>query len=126
MGFFKTFKAFTNLEQSKKLAEILPIESADLGYRYIKRSQDGVDYYTEETLPYQYANYVGIPCWSLAALLEVLPHRIDEICELDIGKLSGNDGWYVCYDGIDRFFTNSNLIDACYKMILKLHEQKLI
>ena len=30
MGFFKTFKAFTNLEQSKKLAEILPIESADM------------------------------------------------------------------------------------------------
>ncbi len=39
-------KAFTDVEQSKKLAEILPIESADM-------------YFNDNE-----------PCWSLAALLE--------------------------------------------------------
>ena len=39
-----TIKAFSDLEQSKKLAEILPLESADMCYMYLgtedKKYQD--------------------------------------------------------------------------------------
>ena len=71
-------KAYTNIEQSKKLAKILPIESADM---YYFRQIDS-DYFppnVESILPiplfkngkedFKY----DIPCWSLAALLDVLP-----------------------------------------------------
>ena len=118
-------KSYTDIEQSKKLAEILPIESADMGYRYIKQSQDGVDYYTEETLPYQYASYVGIPCWSLAALLEVIPERV--IIPYYAPYLQKEDGKYHTAYGNDELLCEAdNPIDACYEMILKLHEQKLL
>jgi hypothetical protein len=120
-----TIRSYTTIEQSKKLAKILPIDSADMYYYTVNgdlcKTPNVIE--SEDDL---YVDEKSIPCWSLAALLEILPHRIDEICELDVGKLSGNDGWYVCYDGVDRFFANSNLIDACYEMILKLNEQKLI
>ena len=31
-----TIKSYTDIEQSKKLAEILPLESADMGYNGIE------------------------------------------------------------------------------------------
>lgn len=78
---------------------------------------------------YLFTNWIAVPCWSLSALLEVLPHTFDDH-NLVSGKLSDNSGWYVCYDDdngdIDYYVYNSNLIDACYEMILKLHEQKLL
>lgn len=99
-------KSYTNLKQSKKLAKILPIESADMCFNDNE------------------------PCWSLAALLNILPHCIDDRYCLVSGKLSDNKGWYVMYDDFDHFtrfyVKHSDLIDACVEMILKLHEQKLI
>ena len=61
-----TFKNCTDLNQSKKLAEILPIESADMCWlyangEYFYEVKDGA--LDEE----------DIPAWSLSALLEVLP-----------------------------------------------------
>lgn len=124
-------KAYTTLEQSKKLAKILPHESADMCY--IQDLLAGGKYG-------DYKPYIGdlipaygqgkIRCWSLAALLDVLPHRIDDRHALVSGKLSANEGWYVCYDDdngdIDYYVHNSSLINACYEMILKLHEQNLL
>lgn len=112
-------KSFTDIEQSKKLAEILPIESADMYYAY------NIAY----SIPYKNGIGTEEPCWSLAALLEVLQYRIDNKYRLELGKLNLNEGWYVCYDDngdIEYYVKNSNLIDACYEMILKLHEQKLM
>ena len=121
-------KSYTDLEQSKKLAEILPIESADFHFS-ANQSPNG---YLEKPIwgnP-EYADYSAFPCWSPISLLEVLPHRIDDRHTLVLGKLSANEGWYVCYDDnngdIDYYVTNSNLIDACYTLILKLHEQELL
>lgn len=137
-------KAFTDLEQSKKLAEILPIESADMAW--CNSSIKGINYtdpwHVELKTPIEIESIFNeafvsdwktwwriIPCWSLA-LLDILPHRIDDRYDLVLGKLPDNKGWYVCYDDIDHFLkhyvTNSNLIDACYEMIIKLYEQKLI
>lgn len=68
-----TIKSYTDISQSKKLAEILPVESADMWYH-----PDLSDYpdYVERCSIY------NIPCWSLAALLDVLP-------EIKGGKPSG-------------------------------------
>ena len=121
-------KSYTNLEQSMKLAEILPHESADMWY-----DNDGESIAGRPEV--RYCSFIGlasmnIPCWSLAALLDVLPHRIDDRHALVSGKLFANEGWYVCYDDdngdIDYYVHNSSLIDACYDMILKLHEQKVL
>lgn len=69
-------KAFTDIEQSKKLAKILPIESADGFYE----SQYSSSTDTWETLLFTGNKWaspeVVIPCWSLAKLLDILPNTI--------------------------------------------------
>lgn len=114
-------KAYTTLEQSKKLVKILPVESADMYY----------DYDIVYAIPYK--NRIGVaaqPCWSLAALLNILPHCIDERYDLVSGKLTDNKGWYVMYDDVDHFtkfyVTHSDLINACVEMIVKLKEKDLL
>ena len=73
-------KAYTDLEQSKKLAEILPLESADMywwssGKRYYIESIDDGDFNEREG---------HVRAWSLAALLQVLPLGIyDEFDNCD-------------------------------------------
>ena len=59
-------KSYTDLEQSKKLAEILPLESADMwfanGLIVAKTSKEPND-------------IKGVfPCWSFAALLRLIPN----------------------------------------------------
>ena len=112
-------KSYTELEQSKKLAEILPLESADMYYGYKKDKP--------EFLPYSDIEVVGLcfPCWSLAALLDILPFP-----QLSKDKLgSGKVGWMVSvYPDNCRYDScwHDNPIDACVDMICWLHENKLI
>lgn len=121
-------KSYTDLEQSKKLAEILPIESADMYYSKYDTIHANTLYGSCDIRYFNINEY--IPCWSLAALFGVLPHRIDDRYGLALGKLPTNEGWYVCYVDNDQFLkhyvANSNFIDACYEIILRLHEAKLI
>ena len=116
-------KSFTNVEQSKKLAEFLPLESADM--HYWKRTWKENDYAIsvghskelQEGFETQCIEY--IPCWSIAALLDVLPN--------DLGLLKCfDDGLYYCVSGQDDTSDYNNPVDACYEMIIKLHEQKLL
>ena len=119
-------KAFTTLKQSKKLMEILPIESADMEYileqwvdeKTHRRRQGYCEIpvvKVEDDCPIQ---PITLPCWSLAALLEVMPHpdifRNLEgtwiLSTLDFPKIRGG------YD---------NLVDACVNMILMIHECKM-
>ena len=104
-------KAYTDLNQSKKLAEILPIESADMFYR-----DNGIDV----KLMWEHnAQKVENPCWSLAALLRELPDTM-------LGK--DKDGYVVMVETMGSGLTTfaSNPIDACYEMIIKLHELKML
>ena len=115
-------KSYTDLEQSKKLAEILSVESADMFYR-----NNGIDV----KLMWEHnAHNVKYPCWSLAALLQIMPHCIYDKYDLTLGKLSDNGGWYICYGDVDHFvniyIAKSNLIEACYEMILTLKEKDLL
>ena len=76
-------KSYTDLEQSKKLAEILSFESSDMKW-FIPADNEGE--FTEEVTfienksEYSLFDKVTdwndtpyVPCWSLAALLGVLP-----------------------------------------------------
>jgi hypothetical protein len=156
-------KSYTDLEQSKKLAEILPIESADMWYSYYGNSKHNptIAYNGEQWFLCQKRNssHSDIPCWSLTALLSILPYKIK--LSHDTIDASGNpayknecykfyinrcglfgDKWNVQYCGkherqlgkrykqlyIDLFLSENydNPIDACYDMVLKLNEQKLL
>ena len=138
-----TIKSHTSPEQSKKLAEILPLESADMFY-------DGVqDLYKEKVynIPIDGSSITvrtghiitekGIkanlllPCWSLAALLGVLPRFIEFKGDKYYLRFMKE---YVEYANDEVSITgrclhttgNDNLVDACYEMILKLHELKML
>ena len=125
-------KAYTDLEQSKKLAEILPIESADMCFNISQRSNmpplmtpysKFKEFFDMDKTP----DFL-IPCWSLAALLDVLPDEVGDNYYLTLDK---EDKEYCCCyeDNNDNSFRHcfsDNPVDACYKMILKLHEQKLL
>lgn len=114
-------KAFTDIEQSKKLAEILPIESADMRWYYKYNDGDKPQLSTCDGSRYY------IPCWSLAALLDVLQKTAYSINE-DANVMLNSDKtveWDLEINNSNlRFIIETNPIDACYEMILILHEQK--
>ena len=117
-------KSYTDLEQSKKLAEILPLESADLWW-------DTNEF--EPRLHKHYHQYLGItinpiPCWSLAALFKLLPKSI-EGAEPSLIK-TFRDDYRIVYDiyGDENITSEdyTNPIDACYEMIIRLKEKDLL
>ena len=135
-----TIKSFSDLQQSKELAKILPLESADMTYCAITEGMRekmiikkwevnvGLDIAIKENL-FSYRNGYIVPCWSLASLLELLPKRlqiVDNVYELSVyfyglyywNKVNGNP----YFDAQDK----DNLVDACYEAIVFLHEQKLL
>ena len=119
-----TIKAYTSVEQSRKLAKILPIESADMYYREWKRDTKDIRIANVGT-----AGSSDLPCWSLAALFDVLPNFIG-----DYGKCLYCDvGGFYCGYMVDGDFMLSieetkadNQVDACYEMILRLHKLELL
>lgn len=105
-------KSYTNLEQSKKLAEFLPLESADMYYLY------NIPY----AIPYKNRIDVATPCWSLAALFEIIPnaslHKTFSGRRCDSYNTEGKS----CILGE----TTDSPIDACVVMVEKLHELKIL
>jgi hypothetical protein len=112
-------KSYTDLEQSKKLTEILPRESADMEYMFLKRDGSKVSNvpFVKDGFEEPECCYTFIPCWSLAALLGVLPSAT-----LD----SSNDHYYRlnCMERYIQWYDSP--IDACYEMIIRLHELNLL
>ena len=119
-------KSYTDLEQSKKLAEILPLESADMRYDEYISHIDGTP-----KVGYKKGVTDGIPCWSLTALFSVIPKHIKDYNVLRI-DISEND-FAIWYDEIG-YGVNNELpditmkcpIDACVEMIVKLHELNIL
>ena len=118
-------KICTDISQSKKLAEILPLESAD-NVIVSFGSRDGVK---TVVMPKETFNVFRTPfadirettiCWSLAALLGALPNCIV------MNKDSQNGKYHFSSTHIGTYVTTDNPIDACYEMILKLHELNLL
>lgn len=121
-------KSYTDLEQSKVLAEILPFESADFFWIIGHLHTDGPRY--EIIRPRNEVSEIEKywPCWSLSALLNVMPSEVDDNYFLTIHK--EGDEYCCCYDDINgnsfRHEFADNPIDACYYMIIKLHEKSLL
>ena len=112
-------KMCSDLDQSKKLAKILPADSADMCY--IQNSPGG-----------KYELCLGditlspgqskICAWSLGALIDAVPRiaYFKPIIELEDGSIVYKDE-----TGLpeDIWVKSNNLVNACYKMIVKLHEE---
>lgn len=109
-------KSYTDIEQSKKLAEILPLESADMGW-----------YYSNNPLTARNQMWVGtkaknadIPCWSLVALLSVIK-PINENTYTIRGTLDG--GAIISFDEITNVMCQEKeIIDAVFEMVVWLKE----
>lgn len=140
-------KSYTDLEQSKKLAEILPVESADMTWEQVDlitgdREWEpllGLDVAIKDNL-FSYRNGYTIPCWSLAALLDVLiakdfnPETMFLRSTSDIRGTRLTNVWRLSVETIDtidgditlRYIYADNLVDACYEMIIRLSELNLL
>lgn len=133
-------KSYTDIEQSRKLTKILSIETADM-YHFIHGDNHsdtiGMGYDKTAAEFYSKTQLEYIPCWSLTALLGVLPFHIiskNERYGFDMGKgLNRNGETYMIRYNI--FSTNiclckteyyNNPVDAACEMILKLHELNLL
>jgi len=143
-------KDCTDIEQSRKLADILKIESADNVIVSIGDRQ-GVKTITmpKETFNILRTTFAdirnAIPCWSVAALLATLPNeiitdnRFECHYQIHIRKYDGGDNTtlhQIAY-GNDRGSSGSwhdmintgekeNLIDCCVQIILTLHKFKML
>ena len=111
-------KSYTDIEQSKKLEEILPLESADMHY-WRKGQILGVGHSKEMQEGFKSKGIDYSPCWSFAALLSVLPEKYTELIK--------EGGMYRIIIK-DSYMTSLfyNPVDACVAMIEKLHELKML
>lgn len=129
-------KSYTDLEQSKKLAEFLPLESADMFYadllvgsthQYISHHLETYGFETfEDTKQKEYKHLSFLPCWSLAALLSVLPFPV-----LHMEMLGGIILWscechFIETDEVVKIEHYDNPVDACVEMMLNLKKKKLL
>ena len=115
-------KSYTDIEQSHKLAKILPIESADKHWIIL----DGAilrattyDYFDLQEYNQDKGTFREYtPCWSLAALLEVLPN------ENMLVKTTDSEYYCLAKDIMTKHYNNP--IDACYEMVLELKRKELL
>jgi len=132
-----TIKSFTDLSQSKKLAEILPLESADQTWARIAIAGANLDvpeelqYRHNGDMPFQYYSGIGTPCWSLVALLNIL-NSIDGWYPGIDAQVGEDNLWQICMfsyetgSDISTAAVNKELVDTCYEVILKLKEKNLL
>lgn len=120
-------KSYTDVEQSNELVKILPIESADMSY-YLDFDSEKYEVtttpYKNLVIPKYVQTYKGfsqaIPCWSLTALLSIIPNY----------KLSSEHNCHTCTAGTS--FGDETVgwfddpVDACVAMIEKLHNLKML
>jgi len=125
-------KAYTDIEQSKKLAEILPLESADMHWQYIEEDKGQLQWFC---FPKDFSinQHNTILAWSLAALSEfILPYIADD---------NGNNyKFYLSKDGLDRWIAyyksddvsiyiceeSDNMIDVIFEMVCWLKKEEYI
>ena len=116
-----TIKSFTSIEQSRKLAEILPLESADMvytitnGYHTPWIRIEKIDELDKD----------DVCAWSLAALLDVIPcGQVNRMANSDKWEASSwNDSDFEPAYYVENY---DNPVDACVAMIERLHELKML
>lgn len=125
-------KGYTDIEQSKTLADILPLESADMYYDRGGLPSLIDKYVTHESIKNDKYHHL-IPCWSLSALLSVLPDEITDNGDVYRNMFFHLKGKYIIqYPRLTTLWPAllsveaDNLIDTCVDMITKLKENNLI
>ena len=128
-------KNHTSLERSKKLAEILPLESADnVIVSFGTREGTKTVVMPKETLDIIRTPFSDIRettmCWSLAALLGLMPKLYefendpnDGGCQPNLCKGWDNNQWHIVYRSsiyITEWYDDP--IDACVEMVCWLKE----
>ena len=128
-------KICTSLEQSKKLIELgIDVNTADMFWDLL----DGDE--PDEKIPnccwdrFDIAINEFVPAWSLSALLGLMP-KLYEFendpdnggCQPNLCKGWDNNQWHIVYRS-SIYITGwyDEPIDACYEMIIKLHELNLL
>lgn len=128
-------KGYTSIEQAKKLAEFLPLESADMRYGYIapyefsdrmyEGGYDEVPYpkdFLKRNPNFSEDEYDGeFPCWSLSTLFSMLPKsaRLEkgsstELCRVTLPVELISSDWSL------------EPVDACCEMIIRLNELEML
>lgn len=139
-----TIKSYTDIEQSCKLAEIFPLESVDMCLTFVNNVWNPVwgktddiyklqkdcyepDYTKDEYIDFNEFEPKIVPCWSLAALISLMPGTItsnDGIAfKLNIKKNIieySNPSLYLVYKSVK----SDNLIDAAFEMMVWLKENE--
>ena len=115
-------KSHTDLEQSKKLLEILPLESADMMWCFDDIKEEPFIF------PYRtniYEDSKDIPAWSLDALLNIINTNYYTTLYHD-GVAWNID--IIHHDNVKKKHSvyDNTPIDACVAMIEKLHELKFL
>lgn len=111
-------KGYCDLDQCKVLMEFLPHKSADM--RFCFSHTLGGRTTGHYPMIGREPSLGTIPCWSLAALLEVLPKGTRLL-------KSETDDTYHCdcpKGNIDKWFDNP--IDAAFEMIVKLNKLNIL
>lgn len=105
-------KICTSIEQSKKLLELgIDVNTADMYWDYDYDIQQEYKY-CPRVMDEQFDD-ICIPAWSLTALVDCIK---DKCSYFNVYRLLTD-----IYDIYQK-----EAIDACYEMILKLHELKLL
>lgn len=126
-------KLYTDIKQSKRLSEILPLNSADLLY-YCNKENPALISEKPFVRTFEETNslFSYIPCWSLNELMTIL------WINYDLYPLFENDNnWRICMcsrkagsDKVnylnDTATTNKDLLDCCVELIEKLYKLKLL
>lgn len=117
-------KICTDIEQSKKLAEILPTKSADMYYFLDPTPAGNIYHLTVQRVDVGIKNLPqydegDIPCWSLTALLSLLPKGTNISTPKPVNELG-----YCCWNQYNEIYAN-NPVDAVFEMVVWLKENNL-
>ena len=130
-------KICTDIDQSKKLAEILPLESADMvllheePYETSDSKFDGLHQALcvsfsqyDKSWRQKYRNISYFPCWSLAALLGEMNRNDYNIFLRNNADLT----WTISFNDSERYIGvyGNDPVDICFEMIIKLNELKFL
>ena len=112
-----TIKSCTDIPQSKVIEKILSRDTADM---YYALSEDESISLIVCGKPKGFFDNIQV-AWSLTALLGVLPEEVSLNSFID-----GSWNAMVQRNSKMIYCDAHNPVDACYKLILKLHELKML
>lgn len=115
-------KGYTDIKQSKMLAEILPLKSADMCYINDGTANkiDANSYRVRYSMLKDSVVQI-IPCWSLSALLGILAEQ-----RFIIKSLDRNDEYKYSIDIPSKYCSvrHLSLLDAAFEMVYWINKNK--